>query len=74
MEIIYMHEDAAPKQNLTIYSYVMRLSDQLYNAVVITVKDDDPVDVTFTGRDAKQVINKCKSLVDWALHQYVWEN
>ena len=73
MEIIYMNEDAAPKQNLTIYSYVMRLRDDLYNAVVITDKDGDPVDVTFTGRNAKQVISKCKALVDWALHQYAWE-
>lgn len=73
MKIIYTHEDAAPKHNLTIYSYVMQLSDQLYNAAVITVKDDDPVDVTFTGKDAKKVVDKCKALVDWALHHYAWK-
>lgn len=73
MKIIYMHEDNAPKHNLTIYSYVVELADDLYSATVVTVKDNDPVDVCFTGRDAKKVVDKCKALADWALHHYTWE-
>lgn len=73
MKIIYMHEDNAPKHNLTIYSYAVELADGLYSAVVVTVKDNDPVDVCFTGRDANKVISKCAALADWALNHYAWE-
>ena len=73
MKIIYMHEDNVPKHNLTIYSYVVELQESLYSAVVVTVKDNDPVDVCFTGRDADKVINKCVALADWALNHYAWE-